>query len=312
MDHKRTTGWGPSRKEAALLGAIIGYGILVVVVTPLLLGFLPILAVGWMLRVPVASAPADSATVGFGASEPREPGSHPERVGRIRPDHAGLASKVRERLTTLAHRSPATLGGQHKASEHRKSRSRGCTWRCFGLRCRHEQRPDVGGHLTAGRSRPAGCSNPSVELARVLDIGADPADEPDLRDPKADGGQRRRRRHGGARSFRRTQARCPGPASADRRRRLSLGAGPPEAAEDLPLRELGRRGTVSAVVGPSILTYAFNFLSRGALGISSWRWRPDSLNPMAYPPSPVARSEHGAQPYARPRYDPDAATWSNM
>ena len=41
MDHKRTTGWGLTRNEAALLGAIIGYGILVVVVTPLLLGFLP-------------------------------------------------------------------------------------------------------------------------------------------------------------------------------------------------------------------------------------------------------------------------------
>ena len=85
MDHKRTTGWGPSRKEAALLGAIIGYGILVVVVTPLLLGFLPILAVGWMLRVPVASAPADSATVRIGASEPVSPVATPSESGGSAP-----------------------------------------------------------------------------------------------------------------------------------------------------------------------------------------------------------------------------------
>ena len=58
----RSTGWSVTRNEAALFGAIIGYGILVVVVTPLLLGFLPILAIGWMLRVPVTSAPVDNAT----------------------------------------------------------------------------------------------------------------------------------------------------------------------------------------------------------------------------------------------------------
>ena len=61
---------GLTRNEAALLGAIIGYGILVVVVTPLLLGFLPLLAVGWMLRVPVASAPADIATADINAVAP--------------------------------------------------------------------------------------------------------------------------------------------------------------------------------------------------------------------------------------------------
>ena len=54
-DTSEPTGWGLTRNEAALLGAIIGYGILVVFVTPLLLGFLPLLAIGWMLRVPVAS-----------------------------------------------------------------------------------------------------------------------------------------------------------------------------------------------------------------------------------------------------------------
>ena len=61
------------------------------------------------------------------------------------------------------------------------------------------------------------------------------------------------------------------------------------------------------------VTHAFNFVeSRRARHAPSWRWRADSLNPMAYPPSPAARSEHGAQPCARPRYDSDAATWSNM
>jgi hypothetical protein len=72
MDDKRTTGWRLSRNQATLFGAIIGYAILVVVVTPLLLGFLPILAVGWMLRVPVASAPAHRAiaAVEVGGAEP--------------------------------------------------------------------------------------------------------------------------------------------------------------------------------------------------------------------------------------------------
>jgi len=79
---KRTTGWGLTRNEAALLGAIIGYAILVVVVTPLLLGFLPLLAVGWMLRVPVASHPADRAILEIDADEPLNPVAKPtEPVG---------------------------------------------------------------------------------------------------------------------------------------------------------------------------------------------------------------------------------------
>jgi hypothetical protein len=88
MGHKRTTGWGLTRNEAALLGAIIGYGVLVVVVTPLLLGLLPLLAVGWMLRVPVASDSTDSPTVENLAAELMPPQDTP----------------TRECLTTLAHR----------------------------------------------------------------------------------------------------------------------------------------------------------------------------------------------------------------
>jgi hypothetical protein len=97
---KRTTGWGLTRNQAALLGAIIGYAILVVVVTPLLLGFLPLLAVGWMLRVPVASHPADRATLEIDPDEPL--GGQDNRAGRVGRDHAGLQSIVCRRLTTLA------------------------------------------------------------------------------------------------------------------------------------------------------------------------------------------------------------------
>jgi hypothetical protein len=79
---KRTTGWGLSRNQAALLGAIIGYAILVVVVTPLLLGFLPILGIAWMLRVPMASHPADRAILEIDADEPLNPVGKPtEPVG---------------------------------------------------------------------------------------------------------------------------------------------------------------------------------------------------------------------------------------
>jgi hypothetical protein len=73
MGHKRSTGWGVTSSEVALLAAIIGYGILVIVVTPLLLGFLPIVAIAWMIRVPVASAPAESATVEIYAAESQSP-----------------------------------------------------------------------------------------------------------------------------------------------------------------------------------------------------------------------------------------------
>src|SRR4051812_20251020 len=82
MEHKRTSGCGLTRNQAALLVGVIGYGILVVVITPLLLGFLPLLAIGWILRVPVASDPADSAALEIGAAEPPIPVAAPtESVG---------------------------------------------------------------------------------------------------------------------------------------------------------------------------------------------------------------------------------------
>src|SRR5215213_674921 len=78
----RSTGLGLSRNEAALVGAIIGYGILVVFVSPLLLGFLPLLGVGWLLRVPVASDRTDSATEVIGAAKPTSPVANPpEEIG---------------------------------------------------------------------------------------------------------------------------------------------------------------------------------------------------------------------------------------
>ena len=78
----RSTGWGVSRNEAALAGAMIGYGILVVFVSPLLLGFLPLLGVGWLLRVPVASDPTDTATEVIGAATPTSPVPNPpEEIG---------------------------------------------------------------------------------------------------------------------------------------------------------------------------------------------------------------------------------------
>ena len=80
MDNKRTTRWGLSRDQTALLGAIIVYGVLVVVVTPLLLGFLPILGIGWMLRVPVASSPADRAVPEIDAPAPLSPAPSPTEV----------------------------------------------------------------------------------------------------------------------------------------------------------------------------------------------------------------------------------------
>ena len=80
---KRTTPWALTRNEAAFLGAIVGYAIVVVVVTPLLLGFLPILAVGWMLRVPVAWHPADRPALQIDAEGPLNPVAKPtEPVGQ--------------------------------------------------------------------------------------------------------------------------------------------------------------------------------------------------------------------------------------
>ncbi len=97
MEHKRTTGWGLTRNEAALLGAIIVYGVLVVAVTPLLLGFLPILGVGWMLRVPVASSPADRPVLEIEALEspnPEASATGSEGPGATAPVSSGWSASV--------------------------------------------------------------------------------------------------------------------------------------------------------------------------------------------------------------------------
>lgn len=91
MGFKRMTGRWITRREAAVLGTVAGYAAAVVFVSPLLLGFLPLLAVIGLLRVPVesdlASSPAQlgapiEAAAGSGRESSQPRGPEEARIGR--------------------------------------------------------------------------------------------------------------------------------------------------------------------------------------------------------------------------------------